>query len=209
MLAPRSLRYIIPFYIFYTILTVISFIYWWVAPFALIVLIIGVFMTYFFRDPPRDIIKNDSAILAPADGTIIQISRDNENAPFLVKIRMSPFDVHINRAPFSGTLETVERISGKHVPVYLGTPAETNEKAIQTYVSSLGKIKIVQITGAFARRIEVWVEEGQFVEQGEKIGMIRFGSETDLYIYSSKKIKPIVKIGEHVKAGITIVGRIL
>ena len=209
MLAPRSLRFILPFYVAYFLLGGISLFYWWLAPFALIILLIGVFMTYFFRDPARKVIVDSSLLTAPADGKIIDVKGDGVGEPFIVKIRMSPFNVHINRLPMDGTLINIQRIPGKHRSVYFKNPAKTNEKAIQEYNTSIGKMQIIQITGLFARRIEIWVDIGENVKQGQKIGMIRFGSETDLVVIGSKKIKPMVKIGDPVKAGISVVGRIL
>lgn len=209
MLAPNSLRFILPFYLAYFVLGAVSLFYWWLAPVALIFLLIGVFMTYFFRDPERNVVVDPKVLTAPADGKIIDIKGDGLKDPFIVKIRMSAFDVHINRLPMNGKLINIQRIPGKHRPIYFKNPDKTNEKAIQEYETSIGKMQIIQITGIFARRIEIWVNVGEEAKQGQKIGMIRFGSETDLLIIGSKKIKPMVKIGDPVKAGISVVGRIL
>ncbi len=210
MLAPRSLRYIVPWGILFVIFSLLTIFYWWLSIIASLFLVVFVFFAWFFRDPERDPLADPHAILAPADGTIIAVKGDGVNDPFEIRIRMSPFDVHINRMPMDGKLERLEKIPGRHTTVYFGDPRKVNQRCKHYYSTSVGSLVLTQITGMFARRIEVWVTEGDFVKQGEKIGIIRFGSETDLWVKTNKaSIEPRIRVGDKVKAGITVVGRIL
>ena len=210
MLAPRSLRYVLPWAALFVFFSLLSLFYWWLSLVASLFLVGFVFFTWFFRDPERKPLIDSENILSPADGTVIAVLGDGLNVPFEVKIRMSPFDVHINRMPIDGTLDRLERIPGKHSTVYFGDPSKINERCKHYYSTSIGSLILTQITGMFARRIEVWVSEGDFVKQGERIGIIRFGSETDLWVKTNKaSIEPRIQVGDKVKAGITVVGRIL
>ena len=168
-------------------------------------LIIAIYFLWFFRDPVRAIDKNEDIIYAPADGTVVFIA--NENEEIKISIRMSPFNVHLNRSPTDGVVKHIEYKPGKHSNVYFGDAEQKNEQNLivienENYIS-----KILQITGFFARRLECWVEHDQQVSQGDKIGIIRFGSQTNL-LFSSKDGSKInlnieCELGDKVYAGIT------
>ena len=161
------------------------------SPLALVLLLLIAFTVFFFRDPPREI---EAGVVSPADGKIDFIEKRR------LEIFMSPFDCHINRSPVSGKVEKIIYTRGEFFPAYKrGDSAERNE----IYISNEdGTFKVTQIAGIFARRISCYVKEGEWVEKGEKIGMIRFGSRVCLDLPSGYEITR--KIGERVKAGETV-----
>ena len=168
-------------------------------------LIIAIYFLWFFRDPDRTIAKNENIIYAPADGTVIFIA--NENEQIKISIRMSPFNVHLNRSPTDGVVKHIEYKPGKHSNVYFGDAEQKNEQNLIVIENKNYISKILQITGFFARRLECWVEHDQQVHQGDKIGIIRFGSQTNL-LFSSKDGSKInlniaCELGDKVYAGIT------
>lgn len=160
-------------------------------PLSISMLIISLFTIYFFRDPPREI---QEGVVSPADGRIDFI---NENR---IEIFMSPFDCHVNRSPVDGVVEKINYRKGAFIPAYRRNDFnERNEIIIST---PYGKFKVEQIAGFFARRIVCYVEEGQKIQKGEKIGMIRFGSRVTLDI--PKDFKIIRRKWEKIKAGETV-----
>jgi phosphatidylserine decarboxylase len=158
---------------------------------SLLILLLIAFTIFFFRDPKREIGRG---IVSPADGRIDFIDKDR------IEIFMGPFDCHVNRAPVSGRIEKIVYTKGKFIPAYRrGDSPEKNEILIR---SEKGAFKVTQIAGFFARRISCYVREGEWIEKGEKIGMIGFGSRVRLDLPSGFKI--VRKVGEKVKAGETI-----
>jgi phosphatidylserine decarboxylase len=166
---------------------------------AIIFFIITVFFLVFFRDPERII---GDGVVAPADGKIMSVE---ENDSIKVSTFMNLHNVHVNRAPFDGKIISIEHISGRHVPAYR-KESDLNEKVVILMDTEIGRIKIVQIAGVFARRIVPYVKKGDVVMKGQRIGIIRFGSRVDLYL--PKNIEIIVKKGENVLAGKTSIGMI-
>jgi phosphatidylserine decarboxylase len=209
MLAPRSLRHILPFLIIGVILTIVTIIIEGIelqiilGLLALCSFIWGTFLAWFFRDPARECLKNKNEIYSPADGTILKAEITEER--LIVTIRMSPFNVHLNRAPADGEVTNLEEIEGRHLPVYFSKGPETNYRKISSFDTPWGKLKVVQIAGIFARNIEQWIKVGQKVTAGQKIGMIRFGSQTNLIIEEISDVELLVKAGEKVKAGISVI----
>ncbi len=209
MLAPRSLRHILPFLIIGVILTIVTVIIEGTelkilfALMALCSFIWGFFLAWFFRDPARECLENEDEIYSPADGTILKAEIIEKR--LFVAIRMSPFNVHLNRAPVEGEVINLEEIEGRHLPVYFSKGPETNYRKISSFNTQWGKLKVVQIAGIFARNIEQWVEIGQKVTAGQKIGMIRFGSQTNLIVEEINNAKLIVKPGDKVNAGISVI----
>lgn len=168
------------------------------------------FIIYFFRDPKREISAEESVILAPADGLITDIN-EVEETRFLnqkvtcVSIFMSPMDVHINRSPISGTVEYIKYKKGKYIPATKPESHIVNEK---NYIGiSNGKISVlvVQIAGIMARRIVNWSKMHQVLNKGDKIGMIKFSSGTQIYLPVGTEI--LIKKGDKVMSGKTIIGR--
>ncbi|MCY3414077.1 MAG: phosphatidylserine decarboxylase family protein [Candidatus Heimdallarchaeota archaeon] len=210
MIAPRSLRYILPQ------LLLVPMLYYFLYPNLTIVVILSVilvgssvFMAWFFRDPKRVIINDNCVLYAPADGIVKYIEHNADSVK--IAIRMSPFNVHINRAPIAGRVTELNHSPGAHKNVYFAGAEDKNERNLIILEQEHVKCEILQLTGSFARRIEVWKEVGDNVSQGEKIGMIRFGSQTNIRLIlhdQQKDLLVLAKKGDKVKAGISPVLRI-
>ncbi len=179
-----------------------------------ILTIFGIFITlfiaFFFRNPKRRIPIFENAILCPADGRVIYIGECEENR-FLkqralkVSIFMSPLDVHLNRSPVTGKVINTSYQKGRFMVASREKSSSLNEQnAILLEAEDRSKILLVQIAGFFARRIVCHARVGSILRKGEIFGMIRFGSRVDIYI--PVEIKPIIRIGEHVRAGESIIG---
>jgi phosphatidylserine decarboxylase len=158
-------------------------------------------MLWFFRDPEREI--TEGRVISPADGVVQSIMpwRDGRTR---VAIFMSPLNVHVNRAPLAGTVTSVEHIPGGYVPAF-NKESEHNERVIWHFDTELGDIEVVQIAGAVARRIVPYVPRGCKVEQGDRIGLIRFGSRVDVYL--PEGIESAVEVGQTTTAGVTRLDR--
>ncbi|WNI18603.1 phosphatidylserine decarboxylase [Actinacidiphila sp. ITFR-21] len=158
-------------------------------------------MLWFFRDPEREI--TEGRVIAPADGVVQSITpwKDGRTR---VAIFMNPLNVHVNRAPLAGTVTTVEHIPGGYVPAF-NKESENNERVIWHFDTELGDVEVVQIAGAVARRIVPYVPRGCKVEQGDRIGLIRFGSRVDVYL--PEGIEPDVEVGQRTTAGVTRLDR--
>lgn len=168
------------------------------------------FVLYFFRDPQREVEVEDSYILAPADGLITDISEVDEDIyikdrAIRVSIFMSPLDVHINRGPIKGTIEYLKHQKGKFIPATRQESHIVNEKNYIGIKNNHMKILVVQIAGIMARRIVHWLAIGQSIGKGDKIGMIKFSSGTQIYL--PKETEILVKKGDKIKSGITKIGR--
>ncbi|MEW2544644.1 phosphatidylserine decarboxylase [Streptomyces sp. NPDC047002] len=158
-------------------------------------------MLWFFRDPEREIAQG--RLISPADG-VVQSVMPWKDGRTRVAIFMSPLNVHVNRAPLAGTVTSVEHIPGGYVPAF-NKESENNERVVWHFDTELGDIEMVQIAGAVARRIVPYVPEGTKVEQGERIGLIRFGSRVDLYLPGD--IDVAVEVGQKTTAGVTRIDR--
>ena len=172
---------------------------------------IGILLTiwvyYFFRDPERIIIEDDNYLVSPADGEVIKVEEVDgpkevglENQKFKkISIFMNVFDCHVNRTPCSGTVEEILYKPGKFLNASFDKASEDNERNYYKIKDKDGNdIVVVQIAGLIARRIVCEVEEGQDLKQGDRIGMIRFGSRVDIY-FKNKKV--LAKLGQNVVAG--------
>ena len=175
--------------------------------FGFILIIISIWVYYFFRDPERYSINDDSYLVSPADGLVTDISERSgpvelrlENTTYTkISIFMNVFNCHVNRTPSSGKVEEIYYKPGKFLNASLDKASEENERNYFKIKTTNGEeIIIVQIAGLIARRIVCQVEQDQVLSQGERIGMIRFGSRVDVYC-KNKKI--LVKLGQNVVAG--------
>lgn len=158
-------------------------------------------MLWFFRDPEREL--GEGRVLSPADG-VVQSVVPWPDGRIRVAIFMSPLNVHVNRAPLAGTVASVEHIPGGYVPAF-NKESEHNERVVWRFASELGDVEMVQIAGAVARRIVPYVPQGCKVEQGERVGLIRFGSRVDVYL--PEGIEPAVEVGQRTTAGVTRLDR--
>ena len=161
----------------------------------------------FFRDPERVIPALPNAVLSPADGRVTEVSDVDD--PFVgpavrVAIFLSPLDVHVNRAPISGLVVSVDYMPGRFVAAYRPGAHETNERCALHLQGETARVTVVQIAGIAARRIVCRVGAGEKLAAGERFGMIRFGSRTDCYMPRGTEIR--VKPGDRVTGGTTIIG---
>ncbi len=202
-------------YRFLAISGVITLILWVMSNFfGIVFAIITIWVYYFFRDPDRTIIQDDNFLVSPADGIISAIKEVNgpielglESETFTrVSIFMNIFNCHVNRSPLSGKIEDIFYKPGKFLNASLDKASEENERNYFKIRNnkSQEKIVIVQIAGLIARRIVAQTEKNQEINQGERIGMIRFGSRVDLY-FNNRKI--MVKVGQNVIAGESLIAQ--
>ena len=166
---------------------------------------LALFMAFFFRDPKRSVPVEDGVIVSAADGRVTRIE-DRENGKF-VSVFLSPVDVHINRAPIAGRVVKVERFQGKKAPATSNEASQTNERNAITIEGEKMTVVCTQIVGILARRIVCWSKQGDRLELGEKFGLIKFGSRTDLLMPSNVEIA--VKIGDKVVGGETVIARLI
>ena len=168
------------------------------------------FTLYFFRDPERWVTDAPDALASPADGKVI-IIKEIFDDKFLheqvikISIFMDVFDVHVNRTPFSGTVDQIVYTPGQFYSANSDRGALENETcAVILNANNNQKIAFVQMAGLIARRIVCWAQKGDHLVKGERFGLIRFGSRVDLYLPIDAQIK--VELGDKVKAGETILG---
>ena len=167
------------------------------------------FILYFFRNPKRTIPAGDNLVLSPADGIILELEETFEekyikDKVIRVSIFLSIFNVHINRSPLRGEVKYRHYRPGKFIPAFKSHASNLNEKNYIGIENRDFKLMVCQISGFIARRIKCWVDEGNWLESGEIIGIIKFGSGTELFLPAGTVIK--VKKGDRVKAGETIIG---
>lgn len=194
----------ITFFAILTIMVALLGLYLLALPLAVLL----VFVVYFFRDPERNIPSENNIIVAPADGRItkiVKIDPDKEDSPNLISIFLSPLDVHINRSPIAGRISEVNHIKGRFVPATREDASLVNEQNVITIESGPVKIIMKQIAGIVARRCVLWKKAGETVELGERLGLIKFSSRTDLILPPEFKI--LVKVGDKLEGGVTIIGR--
>ena len=201
-------------YKFLAISIIITFIVWLFSNFlTIIMLLITVWVYYFFRDPDRVIIYDNSYLVSPADGLVTDISEINgpeelglENNKYTrISIFMNVFNCHVNRTPIEGKVEEIFYKPGKFFNASLDKASKENERNYYKILSIKGEeIIIVQIAGLIARRIICEVSKDQNLKQGDRIGMIRFGSRVDIF-FKNKKI--LTKIGQNVVAGESLLAK--
>ncbi|MFW9921839.1 MAG: phosphatidylserine decarboxylase [Candidatus Thorarchaeota archaeon] len=176
-------------------------------PFVFFVLV-TIFLMYFFRDPERVCSNEEGILISPADGKIREIV-ELEDGSTHVQIELSVFNVHVNRAPIDCTVLDIKKDKGAHWPVwYKGHFATENARQHFTLETNENfTFKLTQISGIFAWRCVSFVKVGQKIKRNDKIGMIRFGSAANIELPKGCQYVPIVKIGDKIKAGETIIAR--
>jgi phosphatidylserine decarboxylase len=167
------------------------------------------FNFFFFRDPQRNIPAGDHIILSPADGKIIKIAEIDEPLYFkektqMISIFMSVFNVHVNRIPLSGKIEYLDYQVGKFLAAFDHKASEDNEQSIIGISDGRQKILFKQIAGVIARRIVYNIKMGQEVKQGDRFGLIHYGSRLDIFVPLNVDIR--VKLDDKVTSGETIIG---
>lgn len=177
-----------------------------IAPF-----VITVFMFYFFRDPEREIPEEEGLFVSPADGKILLIKDVFEKehlkaAVIEISIFMSPFNVHVNRAPCDGKIKNIQHNKGKFMAAYKDEASFKNENIEMTLETKYGNMLVRQVAGYVARRAVCRVKAGDSLKRGERYGIIKFSSRLDVYLPKNMQIK--VKLGDKVKAGETIIAAV-
>lgn len=213
-----------PFIAFFAVITITAFVIGnvWIALFPFI---LTVFMFYFFRDPEREIPEGEGLFVSPADGKIILIKnvgkdttppippllrggeggvKDTNRGFIEISIFMSPFNVHVNRAPCDGKIKNIQHNKGNFMAAYKDDASFRNENIEMTLKTKYGDILVRQVAGYVARRAVCRANAGDSLRRGERYGIIKFSSRLDVYLPKETAIK--VKLGYRVKAGETVIG---
>ena len=178
---------------------------------SLLFLVLICYTVFFFRDPDRAVPADPHAVVAAADGTVTDITEVEEAEVLKTKLRrvgifLSIFDVHTNRAPIGGRVVYREHRQGLCLDARRPDCSEKNEAMIWAFENSRATIVVRQLTGAIARRIVAWSHMGDELKKGDRFGMIRFGSRTEVYLPLNANV--LVKVGDHVAGGATIIARL-
>ena len=174
---------------------------------GVIVLILALFTTFFFRDPEREIPEGPRLVLSPADGKVVQVLRAPDDHPLgkgstQVSIFLSIFDVHINRSPIQGRVVAVEYHQGEFLPAFDDKASLRNEQNSVTVEGGGGRVIFKQIAGLIARRIVFRRRVDDEVAAGERVGLIKFGSRVDVFLPVGVEVK--VKVGDRVRGGSSV-----
>jgi phosphatidylserine decarboxylase len=172
-----------------------------------VLLFLGLFVLFFFRDPERKPPADPDTIVSPADGRVMEIveeSRDTKPGR-RISVFLSIFDVHVNRSPVAGRITAIEYRTGKFYAAMRGRASAENEQNAFYVQSDRGEVVFKQIAGWIARRIVCWKSVGDSVIRGERVGMIRFGSRMDIWLPEGAEI--LVRPGQHVAGGTSVLAR--
>jgi phosphatidylserine decarboxylase len=172
-----------------------------------VLIFLGVFVLFFFRDPERTPPADPNSIVSPADGRVMEIIEEmhGDQPGRRISVFLSIFDVHVNRSPVAGRITSIEYRSGKFYAAMRGRASAENEQNAFHVSTEHGPVVFKQIAGWVARRILVWKAVGDSVTRGERVGMIRFGSRMDIWL--PDRVEILVRSGQHVSAGSSIVAR--
>lgn len=171
---------------------------------------LGLFTAFFFRDPERAIPSDPRLIVSPADGRIVKVVAAPDTHPIgpgatQVSIFLSIFNVHINRSPIAGRIEKTEYTKGEFLPAFDDKASLRNEQNAVTLVDGEERLMFKQIAGLIARRIVFRKRPGDTVARGERVGLIKFGSRTDIFL--PRGVEIAVKVGDRVQGGSSVIGR--
>src|ERR1700687_1705 len=175
---------------------------------SLLFLVLILYTLFFFRDPDRNIPTDQNAVVAAADGTVMDISEVEESEILKTKMRrvgifLSIFDVHTNRAPIDGRIIYRQHHQGLFLAARSPDCSGKNEAMTWAFENPRATIVVRQLTGAIARRIVAWADVGDELKKGERFGMIRFGSRTEVYLPLDATV--VVKVGERVAGGASVI----
>jgi phosphatidylserine decarboxylase len=175
---------------------------------ALVFVLLGGFVCYFFRNPEREIPSGDNLIVSPADGKVVKISpfSDEDGRPqgHAISIFLRIYDVHVNRSPIDGQLEDLEYRRGRFKVALKEEASRVNEQNVLRIQGDAFQVTVKQIAGFIARRVVCWKSPGNPLKRGELIGLIRFGSRVDIVV--PPQVKVLVQVGDLVKGGSSILG---
>jgi phosphatidylserine decarboxylase len=188
------------------VLGVLAFLLHWTVA-AILLICLAAFVFYFFRDPERVIPSDPSAIVSPADGRVVVVT-DEENAARpgkRISIFLAIWNVHVNRSPQAGTITKMDYRPGKFLAAMRARASLENEQNVISLSTPSGEMVFKQIAGLIARRVVCWKNAGDFVQRGERIGLVRFGSRVDLWVPRDAEI--LTAVGDNVKGGSTVLAR--
>ncbi|MDR3602730.1 MAG: phosphatidylserine decarboxylase family protein [Desulfosporosinus sp.] len=193
----------------FAVLTVLAY---WVWPWLVILPgVVFLFIAFFFRNPERDIPTDELSLVSPADGVVMDVERVIEDQ-FLngesirVRIFLSIFNVHVNRSPMVGKVVFRAYRPGQMIPAFKSHASELNEKNYVGIQNKQLQILVTQVTGFIARRIVCWVKTGDILAKGERFGLIKFGSCTEIFVPTNVEI--MVSPGTKVRGGVSVIGRV-
>lgn len=189
----------------------IAFLLWvlpWAAPLPVALL---AFTLWFFRDPDREVAGREGEVVSPADGTVLSVSevvepRHLNGRAVCVRIFLSLFDVHVNRAPVAGQVVYRDYVRGGFAPAFSAEVGEHNERSYVGLMAGPHRVLVVQIAGRVARRIVTWPEIGDRLARGQRFGLIKFGSCTQVYLPAGSTLT--VQPGDKVRAALSVIGRL-
>jgi phosphatidylserine decarboxylase len=172
-----------------------------------LLLFLGLFTFYFFRDPERLVPDTPGAVVSPADGRVVVVRDEpSQGRPGKrISIFLAIWNVHVNRAPAAGTIARLDYRPGKFMPAWAESASAENEQNIFVQSTEYGEIVYKQIAGWVARRVVSWKKQGDRVARGERIGLVRFGSRVDLWLPGEAEV--LVSVGNHVKGGSSVLAR--
>jgi phosphatidylserine decarboxylase len=173
-----------------------------------VLLLLGLFVFSFFRDPERTIPSEPGLVVSPADGRVVVVTEEERcgRPGKRVSIFLAIWNVHVNRSPAAGTITKLEYKPGKFLAAWAEKASLENEQNVFTLASEHGEIVFKQIAGWVARRVVSWKKAGEVVERGERVGLVRFGSRVDVWLGAEAEI--LVKVGQNVKGGSSVIARI-
>jgi phosphatidylserine decarboxylase len=195
-LAPEGLPFILPL----AGMALLGMLLGWWAP-AVVGVLLTACVAFFFRDPERVVPQTPEAVVAPADGRVVEIIVEGERAQ-RVSVFLSILDVHVNRAPYGGRVSQITYTPGKFLAAYRQEASRVNEANSLTIQNADGEFIVKQIAGVIARRIVCRARPGDVLEKGQRFGLIRFGSRVDLVLPRDAEV--VVQIGDMVRGGETI-----
>ncbi len=171
---------------------------------ALVFAVLALFMLYFFRDPQREAPSGAGLIVSAADGRVTRIETRADSS--LVSVFLSPLDVHINRSPIAGKIKKITYFEGKKMPATSINASVMNERNSLVIEGKDVTVTCTQIAGILARRIVCWPKSGDNLDRGQRFGLIKFGSRTDILMPANVEV--VVSVGDRVKGGETIIAKI-
>lgn len=193
-------------------LALAAIVYFWVGLYwAIIPVVLALYFAYFFRDEIRPVNFDENILYSAADATVMAIEEVYEDEflncdCYKITTFLSVFNVHVNRSPMSGEVTYQQYTVGKFVPAYDKQASFINERFAMGLDNGKHRILVIQVAGLLARRISNWVSLGHKMEQGERYGMIKFGSSTEIFV-PKDGFEPCVTKGQTVVGGITVMGR--
>lgn len=190
-------------------MAVVALFLWWltVPALSIIPILLGIFFLWFFRDPQREIPSQPGVIVSPADGKVTHVAPTQLSGKPCIRISifLNVFNVHVNRSPISGVIKEVIYQRGKFGNAMDAASAEANEQSVITLEGEGMTLVLKQIAGLLARRIVFNHKAGETLTRGQRVGLIKFGSRTDVILPAAADV--IVKVGDHVKGGSSILAR--